>query len=98
MLPDSVFGGLEGDELALFRARMALMRFFGGTNSNTFGAAVNIAMQRVEDGTFVLDLADAMGLQVRDDEVLEVARLSQVTPEDLEDLTQDERKALAQYL
>lgn len=56
-MPDSVFGGLQGDELTLFRARMSVARYFG---NGMVTPIVEIAMQRVKDGTFVTDIADMM--------------------------------------
>lgn len=97
-MPDSAFIWLGGDDLALFRARMAVMRFFGGAQSPMFSATVDLAAQRVKDGSFVNDLAEIMGAQVRQDKMLELAKRNQIKAEDMADLTNDERKVMSQLL
>lgn len=56
-MPDATFGGLQGDQLTITRARMAVARYFG---NGMLDPIVNIAMQRVKDGTFVTDIADIL--------------------------------------
>ncbi len=94
-MPDSVFGGLQGDELTLFRARMSVARYFG---NGMVTPIVEIAMQRVKDGTFVTDIADMMGLQVDDTKLMNIVLKGQPTVQDIATLTQDERRALQQFI
>lgn len=63
-----------------------------------FTAAVDIASQRIKDGTFILDIAEIMGVQVRESKMLELARKQTIVAADMAELTSDERKAFSQLL
>lgn len=94
-MPDATFGGLQGDQLTITRARMAVARYFG---NGMLDPIVNIAMQRVKDGTFVTDIADILWLEVDDAKLMAIVQKWQPTVQDIATLTQDERKALQQFI
>lgn len=73
------------------------MRYFNNDQS-LLNSVVQIAQQRVLDGSFVTDISDISGLDVREEELTQLARKSQLTPADIAGLSQDERRVLSQYL
>ncbi len=95
LLPDSAYGGLSGDQLTLFRARMSIARYFG---QGMLQPIIDIAMQRVKDGTFVTDIADMMWLEIDENKMMAIVSKWQPTVEDIATLTQDERRALQQFI
>jgi len=74
---------------------MSVARYFG---NGMVTPIVEIAMQRVKDGTFVTDIADMMGLQVDDVKLMNIVIKGQPTVQDIATLTQDERRALQQFI
>lgn len=76
---------------------MAVARFFSN-GSSIIQTIKSVADQRIADGTFVTDIADAYGLIIRENVLVNLARKEDLTAEDMVELTQDERKALSQFL
>jgi len=95
-LPDSTFTGLSGDDLILQRTRMALSRYF--RSPSITNAILQVAEQRVNDGYFVTDIADILWLEIRENVLMWIIAKWQVSPADMQELTQDERKAMSQLL
>lgn len=96
-MPDSVFAGISWDQLTVFRARMAVARFFSNAPELT-QTIVQLAQQRMRDGMFITDLADILGATIRENILVGLATKPQLTPEDIQGLTDDERRILSQYL
>lgn len=96
-IPDSSFEWITGDQLRLLKARMSVARYFSN-DQQLLSSIAQIAEQRVLDGNFVTDIADMIGLTVREDELVALARKQQIVSADIIALSQDERKVFAQYL
>lgn len=96
-MPDKLFNGMDGEQLRLFKSRMAVARYFRN-DKQLLDSLIQIAQQRVQDGTFVTDIADILGLEIREDLLISLIRANQITQQQIEPLTQYERKALSQYL
>ena len=95
MLPDTSFGSLGTDSRILERARLSTPRFFGETALSNI---IQIAEQRVLDGSFVEDIADMVGKQVRSDVLRSIVSQPSLDPTQIAWLTQDERFVIVQYL
>ena len=95
MLPDASFGSLETDKRVLERARLSTPRFFGETALQNI---IQIADQRMQDGSFVEDIADMLGKQVRANVLRTIVSQPSLDPSQIADLNQDERLVLVQYL
>jgi hypothetical protein len=76
---------------------MSVARYFSN-DQQLLSSIAQIAEQRVLDGNFVTDIADMIGLTVREDELVALARKQQIVSADIIALSQDERKVFAQYL
>jgi hypothetical protein len=94
---DTLFNGLEGEQLRLFKSRMAVARYFRN-DVQLMDSLVQIAQQRVQDATFVTDIADMLWLEVREEVLVGLIRSNQITQQQIEPLTEYERRALSQYL
>lgn len=99
-MPDATFATVPEEQLISFRARMAVARYFGDRNNNRYIDAVyQIADAKVKDGTFIEDVVWLLWLEdVRVNELLTMIRSWQLAKEDLQALSNDERKALQQFL
>ena len=97
MTTKETYSWLSWDALSLFRARMVLARFFGN-DAAVISTANQIAEQRVQDGTFISDIADIMWLIIDEGKMLQLLQKQQLTAADINTLTQDERRALVQFL
>lgn len=99
IMPDSVLWW-SGDTLTLMRSRMSVARFFGGRDPNNalVSAVTELAEQRVKDGTFITDIADVLWLQIDEQKIMGMLAKGQLDKHDRIALSQDERKAMVQYL
>jgi hypothetical protein len=96
---------ISDDELVLIRSKLAVARYFPDAN-NYVNFIANMFIQRVISGKGVWDIADVYGKIIDEPKVITAANsllsVGQVTPQLLQqttqNLTQDERLILAQYL
>ena len=95
MLPNSSFWSIDVGRRILERARLSVPRFFW---SSALDNIVQIAQQRVEDGSFVEDLADMTGKQINAQAIKSIISQPQIDPRQIANLSQDGRYILAQYL
>jgi len=107
-LPDSAFhakfGELSYDELVFLRAKLAIARFFSDAQE-LVNFIAEVFTQRVSDGQAIGDIADVYGKIIDQAKTLNAANIiltQQGASEELqaviEELTQDERMILMQYL
>lgn len=97
-LPSESFWELSGDELTLFRARMAVARYAWSPQNNSFlDSIIDVANQRVDTWVFMDDLADIYGLEIRTNAMLDAVRTG-LTAEFIASLTQDERQILDLFM
>lgn len=98
------FGPMTEDELVFLRSKLAIARFFSDSQEllNFIG---EVFTQRVGDGQAISDIADVYGKTIDERKVLDAANIivaKQQTSEEMqqvvEQLTQDERMILTQYL
>lgn len=98
------FGPMSEDELVFLRSKLAIARFFSDSQEllNFIG---EVFTQRVGDGQAIGDIADVYGKIIDERKVLDAANIivaKQQTSEEMqqvvEQLTQDERMILTQYL
>lgn len=96
-MPASAFG-VTGDQLTIARARMASARFFSrqeGLIQSIFG----LAIQRVQDGAFVWDLADMLWLRIDEEKLVQALRTNTLgDPVFIQSLSQHELRVLWQYM
>lgn len=92
IMPNSVFAGLTPEQIIIVRAKMMIARFF--QEQQLISNIVSFADQRVKDGSFFEDLADIIWLQVNPATTQKVMQGTQLNPAEL---TEDEKKVLAQF-
>ena len=95
-VPAQAFSGVAWDDLALFRAKMALWRYFN--DPGILNVAMQIAQQRVVDGWFITDIADLLWLVIDEQKLVNLVQQEQLTSADIAELSQDERKAVVQFI
>lgn len=96
-ISDNSFPWLTGEKLRLFKSRMSVARYFSN-DQQLFQSITQIAEQRILDWNFVTDIADMIGMWIREDELVVLARKQQITSADIVNLSQNERRVFAQYL
>lgn len=96
-MSDDLFNWLEAEQLRLFKARMAVARYFRN-DTQLLDTILQIAQQRIQDATFVTDIADILWIEIREQLLIELIRSNQITQQQIEPLTSYERTALSQYL
>ncbi len=95
ILPNTTFGTLDEDTRVLERAKLSVARFWGPSMMENI---MTIAEQRIDDGSFLEDIADMTGKTIRISELREIISTGRVNPTSIQLLTQDERYVLLQYL
>jgi hypothetical protein len=91
----------ETDEI-LFRTKLSSARFFRADANQYQNLIANIFVERLQTGEAVQDLADIFGKEIKATKVTTAIALqsqgSQQFASSFEDLTQDERFVVTQYL
>ncbi len=99
----SYFGG-TGESLLNTRSRLAVARFFPDTVNNMVQFIGQVFTARMANGLAIGDMADIIGKTINEPKLLEVAQavINGSNPATLtqaiDELTQDERIVLVQYL
>lgn len=94
-LPNTSFWSLDTERRILERARLSVPRFFWTAALDNI---VQIAEQRIQDGSFIEDLADMTGKQINSQAIKWIISQAQIDPRQIANLSQDDRYVLAQYL
>jgi len=99
-LPDSTFVNVPQEQRLSFKARMSVARYFGSREQNRYvDAMIEIADARMKDWMFVEDMAWMLGIEsIRTNIVVWMIQSGSLTWEALMTLTEDERKALNQFM
>ena len=99
----AAFPGTSSDDLILLRAKLAIARFFSNAQE-LLNFIANTFTQRLTNGEAIGDIADVYGKTVDEAKILDVA-VALIKQTDMEkaqtkiqNLTQDERMILTQYV
>ncbi len=95
MLPNTSFWDISDESRILERARLSVPRFWW---KSALWSILQIAEQRINDWSFIEDLADMYWKNIRINEVRSVISKWELDTNMIIALTQDERYVLAQYL
>jgi len=95
ILPNSTFGVIDDQTRILERAKLSVPRFRW---ESTFNNIMTIAAQRIDDWSFLEDIADMTGKQIRPFELRSIVSEWSIDPTKIAWLSQDERFVLLQYL
>ncbi len=95
ILPNSSFGNLWENDRIVQRSRLSIPRFWW---DSVLSNILQIAEQRINDGSYIEDLADMTWKDIDVAKVRKIISVWELNPTEIAALTQDERYVLVNYL